>query len=42
MVGYITATGKLVTLPISSTFIKLAILPKKIPMGATNEIRSDK
>ena len=42
MVGYITAIGKVVTLPISSTLIKLAILPKKSPIGATNVIRSDK
>ena len=42
MVGYITAIGKVVTLPISSKLIKLAILPKKSPIGATNEMRSDK
>ena len=39
--GKIIAKGKSVTLPINSTFIKFAIRPKKRPIGATSETRSD-
>ena len=40
--GKITAQGTIVTLPTSSELIKFAILPKKIPIGATQAIISNK
>ena len=40
--GKITDQGALVGFPKSSPLIKLAILPKKIPMGATQTITSKK
>ena len=36
------AKGKSVTLPYNSVFIKLDILPKNKPIGATIETKSDK
>ena len=41
MLGQIIAKGKSVTLPQSSTLIKLANLPKNIPTGATLDTRSE-
>ena len=41
IVGYIIANGNSVTLPINSTLIKLAILPKNNPIGATVETKSE-
>ena len=38
--GKITAHGKLDIFPKSSPFMKLAILPKKIPIGAAQHIMS--
>ena len=40
--GYIIAKGKSVTLPYSSELMKLEILPRNKPIGATNETKSDK
>ena len=40
--GKTTLQGRLVTLPINSPLIKLAIRPKKIPIGATQAITSNK
>ena len=42
MFGKVTPQGKLVTLPTSSPFIKLAIRPKKIPIGETQATISNK
>ena len=42
VVGKITPQGILVTFPISSPFIKFAIRPKKIPIGETQAIISNK
>ena len=39
--GKITPHIKSVGFPISSLFIKFAILPKKSPIGETTEIRSE-
>ena len=40
MLGKITPQKTSVVLPASSPLIKLAIRPKKIPMGETNDIKS--
>jgi hypothetical protein len=42
MRGYIIAKGKSVTLPYSSVLMKLEILPRNKPIGATKDTKSDK
>ena len=42
MLGNITLQGTELTLPTSSPLIKFAILPKKIPIGETQAITSNK